>query len=75
MRSADEVLIVGDEGQLEFRRVDVLRTDGETAIVRSGIAAGERICVSPLEAAVDGMRVRVHREETNSAQPDTVASR
>jgi RND family efflux transporter MFP subunit len=74
MRSADEVLIVGDAGELEFRRVDVLRTDGETVVVRSGIAPGERICVSPLEAAVAGMRVRVVDEaEGKQTQPNTVA--
>lgn len=73
MRSADEVLIVGDDGQLEFRHVDVLRTDGETVIVRSGIAAGERLCVSPLEAAVDGMRVRVVKERAHRTQPNPVA--
>jgi hypothetical protein len=66
------VLLVDDDGQLQFRRVEVLRTDGETVIVRSGIAAGERICVSPLEAAVDGMRVRVLEGET---KPNTVATR
>ena len=31
----------------------------ETVLVDDGLAAGERICVSPLEIATDGMLVRV----------------
>jgi RND family efflux transporter MFP subunit len=74
MRTADELLIVDEGDRLQFRRVAVLRADGETVVVRSGVAAGERICVSPLEAAVDGMAVRVLEEEARRAAGQ-VASR
>jgi RND family efflux transporter MFP subunit len=75
MRTADELLIVDADDHLQFRRVDVLRADGETVVIGSGVAGGERICVSPIEAAVDGMTVRVLEEEARRTEGETVANR
>jgi RND family efflux transporter MFP subunit len=58
LRGDNQVLVVDDESRLRFRGVDVLRLEGERLILRSGVEAGELVCVSPLEAVVDGMRVR-----------------
>jgi RND family efflux transporter MFP subunit len=52
------VLIVDDEDRLRFREVDILRLGRDEAIVTSGLRAGDRVCVSPLEAVTDGMKVR-----------------
>jgi len=75
MRTADQLLIVDANDQLDFRRVDVLRADRETVVIGAGVSEGERICVSPIEAAVDGMSVRVVREGARRTEPDTVARR
>jgi multidrug efflux pump subunit AcrA (membrane-fusion protein) len=75
MRTADQLLVVDEHDELKFRRVGVLRADGETVIIDSGITEGERICISPLEAAVDGMTVRVLEEEASETEGETVASR
>jgi multidrug efflux system membrane fusion protein len=53
-----QVLIVDDEDRLRFRDVVVLRVDRESVIIVGGLAAGERVCVSTLEAVSDGMKVR-----------------
>jgi RND family efflux transporter MFP subunit len=58
MRGADQVLVIDEEDRLRFRDVDVLRVTRDQAIVGGGLAAGERICLSPLSAVTDGMRVR-----------------
>ena len=58
LRGRDQVLVVEDE-QLFYRRVEVLKTNNETAIINSGLAPGDRVCVSPLAVVVNGMRVRV----------------
>ena len=50
----------GDETtRLRFRRVEVLRLDGDRAIVSGGLAPGERVAISPLDTPVDGMAVRL----------------
>ena len=59
MRASDEVLVVDQDDRLRFRKVDVLRTDGDRVIIQSGLEAGDRVGISVVEAAVDGMRVRV----------------
>jgi RND family efflux transporter MFP subunit len=58
LRGADQVAIVGDDGRLELRRVEVLRRDRDRVLVSAGIRAGERVTAGPLAVAVDGMRVR-----------------
>ena len=40
--------------------------EGDEVFVRGGLAHGERICVSPLESAVDGMSVRLPPSESPS---------
>lgn len=63
MHGENRVAIVDDEDRLRFRMVDVLRTESERILVQSGIAAGERVCLSALETPVDGMEVRVLDDE------------
>jgi multidrug efflux pump subunit AcrA (membrane-fusion protein) len=58
LRSDGRVLVVDDEQNLRFREVEVLRKGRDELIISSGLAAGDRVCISPLEAAVDGMAVR-----------------
>jgi RND family efflux transporter MFP subunit len=67
LRGRDTVYVVDENGRLEFRPVEVLRTEREDVLVRSGLKAGERICVSVLETAVDGMKVQVVEAEAASA--------
>ncbi len=53
------------ESRLRFRKVEVLRKRGDSVIVdleESELAAGDRVCVSPLEVITDGMKVRVVTE-------------
>lgn len=58
LRAGDRVLVLDGDDRLRFRSVDVLRIDREQVVLRGGVDRGERVCVSPLESAVDGMKVR-----------------
>ena len=59
LRGADQVLVVDDGGELRFQQVEIFRLERDQVMVRSGLEEGDRIVVSPLENAVNGMRVRV----------------
>ncbi len=59
MRGSDRVLVVDEDDRLRFRAVDVVRFEADRVVVASGLAGGDRPCVSPIEIAVDGMAVRV----------------
>ncbi|MBW2273997.1 MAG: efflux RND transporter periplasmic adaptor subunit [Deltaproteobacteria bacterium] len=58
LRPGGEVLVVDDEDRLRIRRVEIARAGAEQVWLKRGIEAGERICLTPLAIAVEGMRVR-----------------
>ncbi len=57
LRDNQQVLVVDQDSRIRFRTVDILRIQGNEVLVQGGIAAGEKVCVSALTIAVDGMRV------------------
>jgi multidrug efflux pump subunit AcrA (membrane-fusion protein) len=63
LHPGDVIWTVDDEDRLNFREVAVFRAESDRVLISSGLEAGERVCLSPMEAATNGMRVRV-------AQPD-----
>lgn len=58
MLNGGEVLLV-KEGRLEFRSVDVLRTEADVVLVTEGLLGGELIVLTPPNAPVPGGRVLV----------------
>lgn len=59
LRSDSTVFVIDSADRLRFREVDVLRRQRERVLVRAGLEDGERVCVSTLETAVNGMQVQV----------------
>ena len=59
LRGAGQVVVVGADDRISFRDVDILRTTTATMLVREGLAPGELVAVSPLDAATEGMRVQL----------------
>jgi RND family efflux transporter MFP subunit len=59
VRDGGRVLVIDDDNRLRFRDVEILRRTESDVIVSSGLAEGDRVCVSSLAAVTDGMRVRV----------------
>jgi RND family efflux transporter MFP subunit len=64
LRGSDRVWLIDSEDRLRFRTVEVLRRMGDEVVLRSGLRAGDRVCVSPVDPVVDGMRIRVEGEDT-----------
>ena len=69
LQANDQVYLVGTDNRLEFRDVAILRATGESVYIQDGIAEGELVCISRLEAAVEGQLV--HRTD---AVADTSAA-
>lgn len=70
LREGDRVWVHNAENRLEVRHVDVTLGRDDTVIVRRGVAAGERVIVSPLPAALPGMVLQAVGE-ADSALPAT----
>lgn len=58
LRGPGSVLVIDADDRLRFRDVEVLRIEGEDVLIVGGLEGGERVCVSVLQAPVDGMQVR-----------------
>lgn len=54
-----DVAWVAEDGRLRFRPVTVARTQGDEALVTSGLKEGDLVAVSRLDEATDDMAVRV----------------
>ena len=57
LRDNNQVLIVDEENRLRFRTVETLRLFEDKVLISGGLAAGERVCVSPLQTVIEGMPV------------------
>ena len=58
MRDESHILIVDDKNHLRTREVEVLRIDRDDVLIRSHLAPGERISISPMQLVVEGMTVQ-----------------
>ena len=65
VRGADQLLFVNDEGRLEIRSVNVIRSDADHVYL-SGEAGGQRVVLTALETPVNGMRVRTSDQRAGS---------
>ena len=70
MRSNDEIIVIDTEDRVRIRQVDVLRVDGEDVLIRTRMKPGERVCVSPLQVAVEGMQVIPIEDERANAEAE-----
>jgi hypothetical protein len=74
IRGRDQVCLVEDD-VLRLRTVEILRHEGESVVLR-GLEDGDLVIRTPLEAPVDGMRVRTqpagNGETTDGIADDAV---
>jgi len=77
LRDGDNVWVMNADGELEIRPVTVVYRGRETVMVTSGIAAGERMVVTDIAAAVSGMKLRAEGDapELAAAGSDTAEGR
>ena len=57
LRNNNQVLVVDKENRLRFRKIDTLRLYQDDLLIKSGLEAGERVCVSPIQTVIEGMKV------------------
>jgi len=59
LRPGSTIWVVGPDGILRVRPVQVLQTGSEELLVRAQMVADERIVISRIRAVTDGMKVRL----------------
>ncbi|MDX1644767.1 MAG: efflux RND transporter periplasmic adaptor subunit [Thermoanaerobaculia bacterium] len=58
LRDHRRLLVLENGDRLRYRSIELLRVERDTILVSDGLAPGDKVCVSTLEAVVDGMRVQ-----------------
>lgn len=58
LREGQQVWVVGPDGRLRYRNVEVARMEGDQVQIASGLRNGDQVVVSYLKAVTDGMAVR-----------------
>ena len=58
IRNNNQVLVVDAENKMYFREVEIFRLEEQQVLISGGLVPGERICISPIQAVVDGMVVQ-----------------
>ena len=67
IRNGNQVLVVDEDDRLRFRTVKIARIYGDDAYIDGGLERGERVCLTVLQAVVEGMRVEVVEDESAAA--------
>lgn len=63
LNTLQQVKLVNAEQRLAFRQVEVLHSEADRVIVKSGLNPGDRVVVSEMPMPVEGMRVSVAASE------------
>jgi len=74
LRADDTVLVVDDDSKVHVRAVELLRVESDRVVVGEGLNAGDRVVVTPLRVAVEGMEVRP-LEAADGSLPASVGTR
>ena len=63
LRNDNQVLVVDADNKLNFRSIDTLRLYQDNVLIREGLNAGDKVCISPIQTAIEGMSVNPVAEE------------
>ncbi len=69
LRGGDTVYVMKSDNTLEKRKVEVLWRREKLVLVSAGVTPGEKIVVSPLASAVDGMKLRLPATHSKGTTP------
>lgn len=58
IRNNNQVLVVDTENKMYYRDVEIFRLEESRVLISAGLLPGEMICISPIQAVVEGMSVQ-----------------
>lgn len=65
MHDNDTIWVIDDENRLHIREVEILRRERDEVLIRSGVDANEKIVLTNLSGAAEGMLLRPKMREIN----------
>jgi RND family efflux transporter MFP subunit len=67
IRNDNQVLVVDTENRLRYRDIQPLRLYRDNVLINAGLNPGERVCISTVQTAIDGMAVNPIAESSTKA--------
>lgn len=67
LRPDGSVWVLGEDQRLQSREIDIAITEGASIVVADGLQPGDRVVVTPLPSATEGMRVTLAPESEDAA--------
>lgn len=67
LQANERVYVISNENRLQFRDVEIIRIVDEDVYIKRGLTAGETICLSTIDHAIEGMLVRPVTEDEGLA--------
>ena len=64
VRGMNELITVDNQNNLNIKKINIVSSDAEYVYIDKGVQTGDRVVVTPIQAPVNGMAVRIS-EETN----------
>ena len=71
VRDGDTVWIMNEQDRLEIRPIEILFRGPDDVLVPQGLREDERLVVTDLSAAVEGMRLRLQEPAPSPAKAAT----
>ncbi len=71
LQRAGQVGVVDDEDRLRLRAISLVREEGDTLVVASGLRPGDRVVVNRIDTPVDGMHLHPVPATPTGADPAT----
>lgn len=73
IQANNQVYVVNADNTLEFRDVDILRIVAEDVYITGGFRSGEKLSLSTVNNAIQGMRVRQSLDNSQTADNSTAS--
>ncbi|MDP5142585.1 efflux RND transporter periplasmic adaptor subunit [Rheinheimera baltica] len=74
LRAGGRVYVITDN-KLDIRTVDILHREDDQVLLNSGVSAGEKVAISPMHRAVQGMKVNINPTATATVASTTEAGK
>ena len=68
IRGMNELITVDNQNNLNIKKINIVSSDAEYVYIDKGVQTGDRVVVTPIQAPVNGMAVRIS-EETHQNSP------
>lgn len=74
LHNRDEVWLLNEDSRIEIRKVNVLYRGKDKVYINQGLNQGEKVITTPLEVAVNNMRVQVTLDTQEKPKPTVEVS-